>query len=254
MAAEKNYLAIGVRRFGFHPGSSHHIARRFAALNYRVGWISYFLSPFHFFGAEDRTEFQSRLKIWQKGGSWHDDGRIWSYVPFTLLPIVDRPVLRSEWVLRHSDRLTIPRFSRKIAKTGFRKAEVLWIDSSRYSFALDRIPHRVSIFRPSEDITLLPDVAQSFLDHERDLVDRADLVLAHSRVMIESYKKLTPRPIHYFPNAVEFDFFHGAPDTLPDEYRSIPPPRVVCLGGLASPLIFDQDLIAHLARALPGRA
>ncbi len=155
-------------------------------------------------------------------------------------------------MISHSDRLTIPRLSKASARNGFDRADVLWVDSSRYSFALDRIPHGKSIFRPSEDITLMPHVAPSFLRKEKELIERADVVLAHSRVMIESYKKLTPREIIFFPNAVDMGFFQTAPSAIPEEYRMIPPPRAVVLGGLSNPLLFDQDLIAHLAGALPG--
>jgi len=248
----KNHIVVGDQRFGFHTGSTFQIARRFAAMDYRVAWISYFLSPLHFVGARDWNEFRIRRASWRKGGIEEAGGRIWSYTPFTLFPIVDRPFFRSDWVMNHSDRLTFPRLSKVLARNGFDRAEVLWVDSSRYSFALDRIPHGKSIFRPSEDITLMPHVAPSFLRKERELIERAGVVLAHSRVMIESYRKLSSREIIFFPNAVDLEFFRTAPSTLPEEYRTIPPPRAVVLGGLSNPLLFDQDLIAHLARALPG--
>jgi glycosyltransferase involved in cell wall biosynthesis len=247
----KNYIVIGDQRYGFHTGSTFQIARRFAAMDYRVAWISYFLSPFHFFGARDWNDFRARRATWRKGGINFANGRIWSYTPFTLLPIVDMPFLRSEWIMDHSDRMTFPRLSKVMARNGFDRAEILWVDSSRYSFALDRIPHAKSVFRPSEDITLIPDVAPSFLRMEKELIERADVVLAHSRTLIESYRKLSRREIVFFPNAVDIDFFRAAPSAPPEEYRAIPPPRAVVLGGLSNPLLFDQDLIAHLARVLP---
>jgi len=251
MPRDKNYVVIGDRRFGFHTGSSYHIARRFAAMDYHVAWISYFLSPFHFFGTQDRKEFNLRLRQWRQGGTLVNGGYIWSYVPFSLLPIVDLPLLNSRWVMNHSDRLTWPSFQPTLDKHGFSETEVLWIDSSRYMFALDRIPHRRSIFRPSEDMTMIPNVPPSFVKRERELLDRADVVIAHSRLMIENYRKLTRREIHFFPNAVDFEFFRSAPADPPEDYAGIPSPRVVCLGGMANPRLFDQNLIAHIARRLP---
>lgn len=252
MPSNKNFILIGDRRFGFHTGSSYHIARRFAGMDYRVAWISYFLSPFHFFGTQDRPEFRRRLRNWRQGGAVEKGGDVWSYVPFSILPIVDIPFLNSRWVMDHSDRLTLPSFRKILERHAFGEAEVLWIDSSRYTFALDRIPHGRSIFRPSEDMTMIPDEPRSFVNRERELLDRADLVIAHSRLMIENYRKLTSRKIHYFPNAVDFNFFHGAPAALPAEYAGIPSPRIVCLGGMANPLLFDQSLIAYLARRCPS--
>lgn len=252
MANPMNHIVVGDQRFGFHTGSTFQIARRFAAMDYRVAWISYFLSPLHFVGSRDWNEFRIRRSSWRKGGIAEAGGRIWSYTPFTLLPIVDKPFFRSNWVMNHSDRLTFPRLTKVLDRNGFDRAEVLWVDSSRYSFALDRIPHEKSIFRPSEDITLMPHVARSFVRKERELIERADVVLAHSRVLIESYRKLTSREIIFFPNAVDLEFFQTASSALPEEYRTILPPRAVVLGGLSNPLLFDQDLIAHLARALPG--
>ncbi len=247
-----NHIVVGDQRYGYHTGSTFQIARRFAAMDWHVAWISYFLSPLHFVGSHDWHEFRTRRESWRKGGIREAGGRIWSYTPFTLFPIVDKPFLRSRWVMSHSDKLTFPRLSKVLARNGFDRAEVLWIDSSRYAWALDRIPHTKSIFRPSEDITLIPGVAKSFVRKERELIDRADVVVAHSRVMIESYKKLSRREIVFFPNAVDLEFFKTAPSPLPEEYRTIPSPRAVVLGGLSNPLLFDQDLIAHLSRALPG--
>ncbi|MCX6562148.1 MAG: glycosyltransferase [Candidatus Aminicenantes bacterium] len=252
MPRDKNFVLIGDRRFGFHTGSSYHIARRFAGKDYRVAWISYFLSPFHFFGTQDRKEFKQRLRLWRRGGALVYGGNVWSYVPFSLLPIVDIPFLNSRWVMDHSDRLTFPPFRATLEKQGFHDAEVLWIDSSRYAFALDRIPHGKSIFRPSEDMTMISNEPPSFVNRERELLERADVVIAHSRLMIENYRKLTGRKIHFFPNAVDFEFFRSAPADPPEDYARIPSPRVVCLGGMANPLLFDQNLIAHLARRLPG--
>jgi len=220
-------------------------------MDYRVAWISYFLSPFHFFGTQDRNEFRKRLLLWRQGGALTNGGCVWSYVPFTLLPIVNMPILNSRWVMNHSDRMTFPSLRAMMEARGFLETEVLWIDSSRYTFALDRIAHRKSLFRPSEDMTMIPKEPPSFVRRERELLERADVVIAHSRLMIENYRKLTTRTIHFFPNAVDFEFFRSAPDDLPGEYANIPEPRVVCLGGMANPLLFDQDLIGHCARRLP---
>ncbi len=85
----KNHIVVGDQRFGFHTGSTFQIARRFAAMDYRVAWISYFLSPFHFFGSRDWNDFRARRASWRRGGTDEEGGRIWAYSPFTLLPIVD---------------------------------------------------------------------------------------------------------------------------------------------------------------------
>lgn len=248
----KNFVVISDQRYGFHTGSTFQIARRFAAMDYRVAWISNFLSPFHFFGPWDLDDYRARRAAWKKGGIGFAGGRIWSYTPFTLLPIVDKPFLRSDWAMAHSDRMTFPRLSKVMARNGFDRADVLWVDSSRYAFALGRIPHAKSVFRPSEDITVVPNIAPSFLRREKEMIERADVVLAHSRTLIESYNKLSRREIIFFPNAVDMDFFRTAPSGPPEEYRTIPPPRAVVLSGLSNRFLFDQDLIAHLARALPG--
>ena len=136
----KNFVVVGDQRYGVHTGSTYQIARRFAAMDYRVAWISGSLSPFQVFGARDGEDRRARRASWKRGGIGFADGRIWSYTPFTLLPIGDKPFLRSAWVMAHSDRRTIPGLSKVMARNGFGRADVLWLASSRCTSAAPIAP------------------------------------------------------------------------------------------------------------------
>ncbi|MCG2816481.1 MAG: hypothetical protein L6425_11175 [Candidatus Aminicenantes bacterium] len=215
MKKEKNIIIVGGHRYDYHPGGTYHLARKFTEHGYRVAYISYFLSPFHWLFSENKKELLKRFSVWLKGGEWFNDKRIWSYVPFTFLPIYNKPMLRSSWVMKNTHRLTIPPFMKVLKKHGFHDVDILWLDSPLYGFVLDTISHKKSIIRLFDDSFFLQSTPDTFLRREKEVIERTDVVISLSHDLIRKYKKISNREMTYFPGGVDTDFFFKGSDELP---------------------------------------
>src|SRR4051794_32053655 len=75
---------------------SHHLARTYAEMGWRVGFISNPISPFHLLAPS--PELKARYSIYRSGGISDIGGAVWSYVPAALATPAKRPLLRSHWL------------------------------------------------------------------------------------------------------------------------------------------------------------
>lgn len=239
---------IGGYRYGYFLGGNYHFARQFALNGYKVAYISYFISPMHWFWAEDKEELKERKDLWLKGGKWVEGGRVWSYAPFTLLPIYNKPVLNMSWVIKNSHRLAIPHLYKILEKNKFNEVDILWLNSTLYGPLMDKIIHKKSILRIGDDFSS-PNIPKSFLKIEQVILERVDLVIVPSRLMEIKFKKIAGKKVFYIPNAVNTELFINGSDDLPKEYQNIPPPRVIFLGAISR--WFDVDLLEYIAQKLP---
>lgn len=91
----------------------------------------------------------------------------------------------------------------------------------------------------------------SLAEKEGPILDRADLVFATARSLMEVRRKDGVK-IEYAPNGVDYRIFAraSAPDTtIPDELDSLPKPRIGYLGNISAAL--DLQLLEALARSNP---
>ncbi|WP_440997109.1 glycosyltransferase [Arhodomonas sp. SL1] len=84
---------------------------------------------------------------------------------------------------------------------------------------------------------------------DRELLARADVVTAVSRLLAETLEKLVHRKVHWLPNGVDFQLFNETAEAEPSDLASIPGPRVGYIGRLNRKV--DFDLIVRLAAARP---
>ena len=231
-----------------HIGS-HQYAKQFARNGYRVGYISEPISPLHYVFAKDRGTLKEKSRYWYSGGKQVENGKIWAYVPFTLLPIYNKTLLRSKYVIKYSHRFTLPSLKQMLKKNNLNCVDILFLDEA-YGCLLDLVHHNKSVLRIHDDISFLFDKGlRHFLENEKEIVQKVDLVAVVSKLIKEQAKELGARKILYLPNGVEFEHFQLGSNELPEEYKSIPAPRVVYVGSISD--WFDIDLIEYVGNKLP---
>lgn len=221
---------------------SHHLAREFVKLGYEVGYVSDPISPFHYFGSEGLKE---RVRSYRSGGIRED--RLWTYVPATLLPPHSKPILCSEWVHRHWHQLTFPSVVSKVMENGFGDVDFLYFDTAIQSFWLDHIQARKTVFRIADQNAGFKKSTPTFLQMEKELIKRVDLVVCSAKTLVDSVKNEALR-VEYLPNGVPLAHF-TKPGALPVEFQKIPKPIAIYVGAID--YWFDFDLVQNLAQELP---
>jgi hypothetical protein len=87
------------------------------------------------------------------------------------------------------------------------------------------------------------------LEPEAELVEKSDLVLATSHLLLEEKTRLNPNCL-LVPNGTEFDHFNTAPEVAPEELSHIRKPVIGYYGAMSDWL--DTELVGRLASARPG--
>ena len=84
---------------------AHHLAREYVRQGWEVAFLGGPVSPLHWMkpGVPQKKERFSMVRQ----GKWDLDGRLWSYVPFTLTPPYYRGPLARRWVLKNWIKLTL---------------------------------------------------------------------------------------------------------------------------------------------------
>ena len=228
---------------------SHQIARAFARRGCQVAYISDPISPFHVFNGKDASLCQ-RLDIYRQNGIRDCNQNLWAYVPGAFFTPHTKPLLRSDFVARYWQRLTLPDIVTMVKKEGFGDVDWLYMDSIAQSFWLDSISYRKSVFRINDRLSGFPKVPQSMYQIEAEIAQRADLTIYTARNLESHVRSLQPRHCEYFPNGVNFLHFNNGSRELPQEYRNIKKPIVIYVGVMD--VWFDYELIIQAARQLPS--
>jgi len=237
----------------FAPGGpirvgGHHFAGRFLRDGAHLAWCVGPVSPANVLKSNDET--RARMDLWRRGGSRHDDGRMFAYAPMTLLPWRRRPILDSRTVARLTLRATWPRFGGVLAQAGFARPDLLWMEPGAPLLSLlDGVPHARSVYRMCDDTAAFPDTPRSFARIEEEVCRRVDLVLATARSLERRARSLGARSVVYLPNACDPDPFAARGQAEPADLRGVPRPRAVYAGAIDSWL--DVPLLADAARRLP---
>lgn len=234
-----SYLHIG----------SHQYAKQFAENGFRVAYISEPISPLHYTLAKERGILREKFYSWRKGGEWVEEGKIWTYVPFTLLPAQNRALLRSRFIINHSHRLMVPSINSMLRKNDFDEADIVFLDDA-FDYLLDMVDHKKSILRIHDDISFLHGKGfENFLEKEKEVIQKVDLVIAVSRPLEKMAREMGAKKVLFLPNGADFKCFFFDNEELPVEYKNIPSPRVIYVGSIKEWL--DVDLIAYMACKLP---
>lgn len=237
----------------FHWGSyihigSHQYAKQFASQGYKVAYISKAISPLHFLFAKEKNTFKERLDEWYKGGKWYEESKIWAYTPLSLIPVHRKPFLTKRFIVKNANNITLPSIRNILKKNGFNHVDVLFLDEAD-KYLLNLNLHDLSIYRIHDDITNFKRYPALF-EVQKEVIKSVDIVISSSQSMRSLAKKIGAKRTVYLPNGVEFEHFYLGDDTLPEEYKNIPSPRVIYVGSIAK--WFDIDILFFAAKNLPN--
>jgi len=228
---------------------SHAIAREWKHIGGDLFWIGAPIYP-HFLFARRRRDpvIARRVDVWKRGGARDADGTL-EYYPLLLLPPLDRPVLRSAFVARHTLRFSVPPLDAIIRRLGYQTPDVLWLSCGRFARpAQSMMKPRVSAIRIADDYTQFTGVPASLEPLQDEMVDRVDAVFVTSRILEEKVGRRR-KDVIYLPNAVS-DTFFAPPAPEPEWMRPFPHPRIVFVGSLDNWL--DIDVFGEIAKRLPN--
>lgn len=117
---------------------------------------------------------------------------------------------------------------------------------------LPQVPASVLVYHCADEYRAVRGFPAGLAALERELVQRADLVVVTSQALLAERRGLNPRT-HWIPNGVDVDHFARAraPETpVALELTGLPRPIVGFVGAIASWV--DLELVAEAAAALPG--
>ena len=226
-----------------YPVGSHGYAREFLRQGWKVAFLSTPITPWHRLLSKDQESYKNRKIIHNQGGEWKEDGVLWEYVPWTLLPSKKWPHV---W-----DMFGLGDLTRAIGRQkAFHHPDVVWIDTAEYGKLFERFPNALKIFRVVDKMSFFRGITDSFMKYQMKTARKADLVIATSFILEEELKASGLTNVLRVPNGVEINRFQmTAPPPVPDEYKTIEKPIVVYAGAIEE--WFNLPLLVDAAKRLP---
>lgn len=226
---------------------SHAIARQFAEKGWEVGYIGAPITPLNFL-CPTSPVFQQRVKETLSGGGQDLAGRLWHYVPFSLVAPNNRPCMMSPWLFNNWQKFSLPNVLDRVVAQGFGEVDVLLLDSIYQPFWLSSVRYKRCVVRLSDFNAGFRGFGAGARDSELAALAAADLVITASRDLSSWARENGAREAVYIPNGVDLDRFDGDP-MLPVEYRSMTGKIAVFVGDMN--VWVDLDLITACAHAMP---
>lgn len=229
---------------------THHIAKELVRKGWEIAYISAPISPIHRMFSPTK-EFYDRYEIYKKGGETFEDGKIWSYVPGALLTPNNKPILRSEIIYNHWNKLGYPNIKKLIELKNFREVDLLYFDNGLQNYLLDFINYKKSVFRMADKNSGFSNSTKALEKAETKLSQSVDRVLYTAHTLEDHVNGLKPKDTLYFPNGVNLAHFLEKKEQ-PVEYKSIDKPIVVYVGAIEE--WFDFNLFNEMAKKMPDFA
>jgi glycosyltransferase involved in cell wall biosynthesis len=226
---------------------SHALAREFVRAGSDVFWLGTPLDLGSIARSPVDARAQRRIRVWRSNGERAPDG-VFEYYPLTLLPVADRPWLRTRYVATHTLDATFPPLDAVLRERRFASPDLVWISNSRFSHAAWTMSRaRRSACRLTDDWAHLGKVPASLRSLHDDVIDGVDAVFVTSRRLAHTLRARRPDAV-YLPNGVAEAFFDGG-SAEPTVLARFPRPRVVFVGALDAWI--DFDTIAAVAERIP---
>jgi len=233
----------------YHPWDTvfrignHHYARAFMDDGWKVLWMSHPVSPFHGMKAEN----EKRMMRARMGAVLHEDGPT-EVVPYTKLPFLNKPLLRSEWVLRNSHRYLRPSLKDLLSKNEFDNPDLVWLTDTVMHSVADEVKAGKLAVRIADDNTEFKNTTGSLRVIEDELCTKADVVFVTSYPLLEKLQAKYGDRIHLLRNGVNYEHFQGNFER-PPEYDEIDGPIAVYVGAIEE--WFDPEIVLGLAVESP---
>lgn len=229
---------------------THHIAKELVRKGWEIAYISAPISPIHRMFSPTK-EFYDRYEIYKKGGEIFEDGKVWSYVPGALLTPNNKPILRSEIIYNHWNKLGYPNIKKLIELKDFREVDLLYFDNGLQNYLLDFISYKKSVFRMADKNSGFSNSTKALEKAETKLSQSVDRVLYTAHTLENHVNSLKPKDTLYFPNGVNLAHFLEKKEQ-PVEYKSIDKPIIVYVGAIEE--WFDFNLFNEMAKRMPDFA
>ncbi|MCO7570128.1 glycosyltransferase [Pseudomonas chlororaphis] len=226
---------------------SHAIATQFVQQGWEVAYVAAPISAFNFLRPNSPV-FQARLQEYRAGGQRDLAGKLWHYVPFSLLAPSNRRFLRSPWLFSHWSKMSWPNASQVVRDAGFGEVDLLFLDSIYQPAWLDDIRYKRCVMRLADYNAGFEGYGAGARQSEMNTLARADLVVTASRGLSQWASEHGAREVMYLPNGVDCERFAGQPP-LPDEYAALSGPIAVFVGDISTWV--DLALVEACARAMP---
>lgn len=242
MVTDRNIVCIASNWF-FDPTSKHHVMKQLAERNHVV-WVNYHGSRRVQASAADIRTVLAKL-----GQILAGPQRVTPNLT-VLTPIV-LPLPGSAWVRRLNRLILVGQIRRLLRRLPDRPVQ-LWTFAPDVSYLAGRFSEEALVYYCVDEFSEFAGYDAPLISRlERELIDRADLVITTSRRLQESKSKLHPQT-HLVAHGVDYEHFARATDSrteVPDDLRSIHHP-VLGFFGLIQEWV-DIELIAEVARRRP---
>jgi glycosyltransferase involved in cell wall biosynthesis len=223
--------------WGRHPSSPQHLIRRLRQ-DFRVLWVnSIGTRQVKADSLTLRRGFE-KLSNWQQGLKQVADS-MW-VIDLPMLPDMGTPFIREL-----NRKLVTGRLRRTLARLHFHQPIVVTTLPYMEWFIRD-LPRRALVYYCTDDYSHWPSADRVTLQEaDRDLSQRADLILAASHALVASHA--TAGTCEYFPHGVDYEHFASTSTqlTIPAVLGSLPRPRVGYFGLIYEKL--DFALLTALA-------
>lgn len=220
---------------------AHHFAELFAENGYEVLWLSPALSPLHLL--KQSSFIKERLTIF-KEGKVEFKKNIYGYAPFTILPFINAPILKSKFIGENYLKTSIPSLKQSLSKIGFGEVDILWISNLKATAISDFVKYDKIVHRLSDEKSGFKNFYDALESMEIDLFKKSNFVFATASKLVEKAQK-SREDVTYLPNGVKYNDFQKAGQKVPSEYTTIHK-KCVYVGAVAEWL--DMDLIKKLAK------
>jgi len=191
-----------------------------------------------------RVDNVSRFKNWVAGGIV--SANFFTYVPMTLLPYLNIPLLRSEWLANRTLKLCFPSVKKALAAHGLSEVNFLFVSDPVLCGLAEIVHYEWFGFRISDEIGAFLSSPPSMKKLVERAVLQANLVFATSQYLCEELEQLRTDVI-YLPNGCDYEHFSTlCPE--PYAYKNIPRPRAIYVGAIAD--WFDVDLVSWTSARL----
>lgn len=227
----------------------HQYARLFSENDWKVLYVSNFLSPFNLLGNIRSDAFKKRFSNYLRNGEAVSPS-LASYVPLTLLPHHNFTFLDQKWILDNYYRFSLPPLAPLLKKRGFDRVELLWLDCPNQLFWKKIIPHQVSVYRISDAIESFPNSGKNLLKAHDEAIRTCDVVIISSKVLKGELEHRYPSVVfHYCPNGVDLSNFIREDYVVPEEYRELRGKIALYVGAIDE--WFDAELLVRSADHCP---
>jgi teichuronic acid biosynthesis glycosyltransferase TuaH len=222
---------------------SHYICEHFLRKGFRILWFqSYWnlLTPFVAWNG-----FKSLAKLWRLRPVPLRRG-LFGFSPFTFLPYRNFPLAGTKIFGSNALRTSLPPVKWWLDKNGWSQVDLLWVTSADLITLPQLLHYKTLVYRITDNMTGFSHIPAGFRQLEKEILKRADVVLATSRALARRARNLN-KNTYYLANAVDLELYQQAEAS--GLLTGIPEPRIIYVGSLE--YWVDYELLHSTAKLRP---